>query len=476
MKNNSGTRKRLALNTKDLETGINSNSSPKKPIRIFFQIESTARTILQRLERIQLSVPLTLLFLFIVQFRLHSLSVYNDRDQIPYETTSDKFLNQGLSQSVATPYYAENTFDKVASTIEQPKPELSYHVTRDNLQNESLKQKIVILSGPHKNIISSIKKNMKSWENSENSLRPEWKWLVPQLVTEIETKYDNHSSNGFNALLESIYDSSAFGKIAARHVIKLYRTEFLKAWVKGYNIVVGSERMNFFINNSDGPQVINDLIDLMPWHFDDEIYIDGSNKSLEVVVMYQGRRLDHLISIWNDNRKKDESFKDWVVNIDKAHLKELDSLWLVELLINEGLNVVVVDISGVEERDLNVANVAACNIFFGNCDTNKELMEMKIQPIQMDTKEAYTDGSLSREKLTKINTILKVYDCQYNDMLKSKRITLRQNTELDKNHPNCDGIKERIAITELKTRLGCVALSGDDCPGKLGSESEDMSG
>jgi len=448
---NLSTRNRFSLNTNETEACINNDRSPRKPIYGFFQMRSTTLPMLRR-QRRKLSISLSLLLLFVAQYRfesrLHSISVQN-----------------------------QHIMSIHGSKIEQPN--LSYEVTRDKSTSQGYNQRIVILASPHKTFISSIQKYMKLWTSSENNLLPEWEWLVPQLITEIESEYEDHSSIGFNALMESlldqnggiIYNQSIFGDIAENHLIKLYKTEFLRAWVKGYNIVVASEKMNSFINQDEGRYVLDDLIALMPWQFDNKIYINGNNQNLEIVIMYQASRLDHLVSIWQDNKNNSETFKDWIVKNDNQ-LQQWDSLGLVETLLNQGLGVVLIDLSGVEEDNLDIFNVTACNIFSINCNTNKEVLETRVSPIEINAEGASPVHNdligLNSNELTEMGNLLKIYECQYMDMLDSKRLTLLHSKGLNRNRQYCDGSKENQlskfqSLSKLKMKLGCVVSDRDDC-------------
>lgn len=434
--------KRFVLNAKEVENDASKDCLPK-PI-----LSSHNRTailkILQRRRRM-LSVSLSLLFLLTTQYHLYSISVQ-------YDSIS-------------------HTGGSIVKT-----PGLPYKITSDKATSQRLDQRVVIVAGPHV-AVSLIQENMKLWMNSDNNSLPEWEWLVPQLVTEVESEYERHSSMGFNALMESlidqnggiIYDQSIHGDIAERHLIKSYKTEFLKAWIKGHNIVVGSGKMNSFINQDEGRHVLEDLIDLMPWQFDKEIYIGGSNKSLEIVVMYQARRLDHLISIWKDNRKTSETLKDWIIS-GNFQLEEWDSLRLVDSLINQGLSVVLIDLSGIEENNLSIANITACDIIFGDCDMNED---MKSPPF---VNEAPTSKNglinLNSEELGKMDSYLKIYECQYLHLLESKSLTLLHSKGLDRLGDYCKGSKEFLHLTtfldlpELKYKLSCAAFGGNDCSNK----------
>ena len=338
---------------------------------------------------------------------------------------------------------------------------------------------------------TSIQNNFHKWTSSDEYLLKQWSWPVPQIVSKYESKDENNwnwnPSKGFYAFAEllrntsshNITDRDLFQHVPKEDILKSYQMEFLRAWIMGYNLIIGSEAFDNVIKDDDGDEIIDRLVQYMPFNytsFDNDVAIkrqnnDGRdliNKKMTVVVTYRVPRIKHLISIWRETRKKNQSFQQWIVKT-KNTLGAIDSLGLVEKFLNKGLNVVIADISGITNSGYDISNVIACEILQVPC-TDQNQVKGSSPPLVMNTKHNFKGTiDLSDEQLDLMDQVMKDFDCKYKTMLKTsnnkdERLKLLYPTELmdimdscdDKKHPPTDRLG-------MKKHLVCIAKGNNNC-------------
>ncbi len=377
-------------------------------------------------------------------------------------------------------------------------------------------QRVVILSGPHKTGTTSIQNSIREWTGQTTTtststtstwtstktrkILTEWSWPVPKEVSELESQDERNWNwnvgKGFYALAESLRDEKygakkrdVFQKYSDDELIQLYRTEFLRSWLMGYNIVFGTEALDFIVKaeSEDGDRMVEDLKGLMPWHINDNlsseekssfkgIKMHGGDESIRVVVTYRSPRIQHLISIWRQTKKEVEPFEEWILTTTN-NLGALDSLGLASMYLNHGLHVDLIDSSGLEEEGVDISNAVACDILNAPCSERKQPVGTTPKNvIRMNTKVDFQGKNrLSEDQLEQMDRALNLYDCRYLQLYEENdRFRVLYPNALAKNFERCKNLKrsggylhqhylQHVDRSELKRRLVCIASNQTAC-------------
>ena len=270
---------------------------------------------------------------------------------------------------------------------------------------------------------TSIQNNFHEWTGEKKYLLKQWSWPVPALVTKYESQ-DEHNwnwnpSKGFYALAEllrdqhhPITDRLVYQKNTRERILHAYQMEFLKAWMAGYSLIIGSEAFDNVIKDDDGDDMIDRFIDLLPFFGDEEEFdIDR----ITVVVTYRVPRVKHLISIWRETKKKNESFQKWIMTT-RNRLGATDSLGLAEKFLEKGFKVVIADIHGISEEGYDISNIIACQILNATCTDDMQLVGSD-PPLVMNTKQNFNGSiNLNEDQLDLMDMVMQRYDCKYLEM------------------------------------------------------------
>jgi len=321
-----------------------------------------------------------------------------------------------------------STVSKSASKIIETFPSKGSY-EKISLSTHLKDKRVVILAGPHKTGSTSIQNNIHEWTGINNFLLEGWAWPVPQTVTEIESKDEKNwhwnPSKGFYALAEllrdpmyPITDRLLFRTYSKKEIINFYQIEFLRAWLSGYNIVIGSEAFDNAIKDKRGEELIERLLKILPWNFLNlSSIVHGNNDLITVVITYRVPRVKHLLSIWHETKKEKESFRDWMLSTRNG-LGAIDSLGLVEKFLNKGLKVILIDSSGldVDDHNYDISNVIACDVLNATCSNEKQLVGSD-GPLVMNTKANFNDNiRVDDDQLDLMETAIRRYDCKYLDL------------------------------------------------------------
>jgi len=351
---------------------------------------------------------------------------------------------------------------------------VSYEDLVRHLNNETLTKRVVILAGPHKTGSTSLQNNFHKWTGSDNYLLDKWAWPVPAVITKYESEDENHwqwnPSKGFYALAEllrdnkhSITDRLVFQKSTREELLQSYKTEFLRAWSAGYNLIIGSEAFDNVIKDDDD-EMIERLLALMPWNLNEGV----GNDRITVVVTYRVPRVKHLISVWRETKKDNQSFKEWILKT-KNELGAIDSLGLVEMFLKKGLNVVLADINGIGEAGHDISNVIACEVLQARCTDERQLVGSD-PPLIMNTKENFRGHlKITNEQMDKMDAAMRSYDCKYVNLFKEfeekNQLVMLHATSLSEVLESCqegDGEHTSDRI-KMKSELVCIVQGKDDC-------------
>ena len=244
-----------------------------------------------------------------------------------------------------------------------------------------------------------------------------------------------------------------------------YRDEFKKAWILGYNLIIGSEAFdNVLKDEHDGVEIIDRFIHLLPWNYKQNKIDMTKNDKITVVVTYRAPRFKHLLSLWKEKRKNGQRFKKWIITT-RSKLGSIDSLGVAEIFLKKGLNVVIADIGGITNAGYDISNIIACDILNATCTKEKHVIGSD-PPLFMNTKSNLT-GNLGIDDyhLDLIDEAIRKYDCKYANMIqkyeRSGQLRLIYPTELRKVMDSCNETsKKGMERTKLKQQLVCIAT---DC-------------
>jgi hypothetical protein len=331
---------------------------------------------------------------------------------------------------------------------------------------------------------TSIQNNFHTWTGSDQYLLKSWSWPVPYIVSKYESIDENNwnwnPSKGFYALAEllrgpshTLNDRILFQNVTRENVIMAYQMEFYRAWIAGYNLIVGSEAFdNIIKDDDDGEEIIDRLVSLMPWNYNSEISIDqkyntNQKERITVVVTYRVPKVKHLISIWRETKKKNESFQQWLTHT-KNNLGAIDSLGLVERFLNKGLKVVLADISGISSAGYDISNIIACEVLDASCTKDKQLIGSS-PPLIMNTKINFNGNiDVTEEQINLMDAVMRMYDCKYMNMMKkfeeSDQLQLLYPTTLHDVFDSCGkNWTEDVERISMKKQLVCIAKGKSDC-------------
>ncbi len=330
---------------------------------------------------------------------------------------------------------------------------------------------------------TSIQNNFHTWTGYNQYLLKNWSWPVPSIVSKYESIDENNwewnKSKGFYALAEllrglnhTITDRILFQNVNRESILKSYQMEFYRAWITGYNLIIGSEAFDNIIKDEDGEEMIDRLVALMPWNFNSEIsnyqkYDQSQKEKITVVVTYRLPRVTHLISIWRETKKKNQSFKQWITHT-KNNLGAIDSLGLVERFLNKGLKVVLADISGISSAGYDISNIIACDVLNAHCTKEKKI-EGSSSPLIMNTKSNFNGNiDLSEDQRNLMDEVMRMYDCKYMDMIrkfeKSNQLQLLYPTALNEIFHSCGKqLKEGVDRISMKEQLVCIGEGKSNC-------------
>ena len=304
--------------------------------------------------------------------------------------------------------------------------------------NGNEKQRVVLLAGPHKTSSSSIQLNMFHWLNDDNhasGLAQKWAWPSPSQTFRKDGCEVNNASDEFQIFYWWIQAMKGTTKVrclyphdneipiySREEMIETYKREFYEQWMKGYNLVIASEAMDFVSSERfENPhELLENIIHQLPWHANYTISASGSDDDITVVVSYRAPRSSHLISLWHQCCMKDMSFHEFLTNrrleIMPDPLKSLDSLKLTKTFLDRGLKVILVDMAGVKANQYDMSNVIACDVLGAACTPDKRFSDSNKNEIPaIANVKTHSDANfdVTPKQLERIDTVIQKYDCNF---------------------------------------------------------------
>jgi len=359
-------------------------------------------------------------------------------------------------------------------------PRSTYHQSsvfdelEKDISSHSATRRVVLLVGPHKTSSTSEQTNIIRWINDD--ILKSWSWPAPEINdngacgdgmmndrTKVFYPYiDTLNGNGKGQCLRKFYASKGQSKA---NLISDFEQGFRNAWMGGDNLVIASESIDFVSADKKhiGDLLMTRILHGMPWNSNElsTVQVNGSNDDITVVVNFRTPRRKHLISLWHECCMKNISFKQYLTTyvyhrLDKV--RALDSLSLVEVFLNKGLNVILIDMAGVSAQGYDISNVVACDVLRADCDFNKSLVGDTVLPSVMNVKNH--PHNMTNYQLREIEKTIRNYDCKFENITDHEKLTILYPDELMRIFDDCKNIalSDRILTRkQMKHNLRKIA-------------------
>ena len=327
-------------------------------------------------------------------------------------------------------------------------------------EESSHRQRVLLIAGPHKTGSSSIQNNMYNWlvahESNENngelnerktmeksgnvidndSRHPHfqnWSWPAPNEIFEYSFSGEKKHMHAkifypFGEALRGcrIQERGELkDRLSCNKLLKLCRDKFKEHWKQGYNLAIGTEAFDFVGSNKD-PIQIDNLLYQMPWNNKEGGSVIGQNEDITVVLKYRSPRVMHLKSWWHECCMAKSNFADFLriemTRFDDRGSRIIDSLQLVERFLDRGLNVVLIDLSGVAAKGYDLSNVIACDVMNIPCTENKIVLGESEPPMIKNKKGGGDMGSITIAQLKEIEKIIKKRDCSFKHLANHEKL------------------------------------------------------
>ena len=256
-----------------------------------------------------------------------------------------------------------------------------------------------------------------------------------------------------------------FQKYSGNEILKLYHDRLEYYWNQKMNIVIGTEAVDNIVKFDNGVDMLKTFSkDIVPNHIDP--------RRITVVVAYRTPKVNHLISMWHQimlDTKRKSTFFDWITLAENT-LGPMDALGMVEMFLQyTEWNVVLLDLEGLKVNEWDASNLVACKVLQGNCrrtlaDLSKD-GAMKT-PVITNVRSHQKEPNVSQEALDEMETVLRLYDCNYQSMLERERnghrLKIYYPVCLDETMKLCSSMNksnhQRQPRSEMKSLLGDIAL------------------
>lgn len=302
-------------------------------------------------------------------------------------------------------------------------------------------KRIVILAGPGKTSSSSVQFNLQKW-SEEGLLGKAWKWITPNRTC--VCLYDKHCRpEKFKAWysLGTCFEEVVRNRTAnCTKLQSCYQDELNHALVekKGVSVVFGTERivnsiLMLKVLGSDpqsAAKYFQSYMDLLP----PMIKLD----EVLLVVTYRAPKIDHLVSQWKQIRDMQDATLPLRAYLHSDHFffYALDPLYVTKIIADDyGLDVILLDSSGISLKGYDISNVIACQILGVPCHLNNMTLRNEKKAVLPAIINARKDdpflNDLTDKEKSKIESILRKLDCNsIHSMFAHPRIQLLQPHQL----------------------------------------------
>jgi hypothetical protein len=283
-----------------------------------------------------------------------------------------------------------------------------------------VKQRIVILAGPHDVVASNVQTNLSEW--FIQGLLKHWVWALPD-NPDTFTNIQGYLDKGFAPLLAALREDDLFIKtgVAPDAVIEAYKSKFAQIWAQGQSILIGAEAIDY-IQKPGCTSVLDKLLSILP----------GSTQDVTVVIQHREPRDAHLHFIWQQVGKAYYFFSDFIKRGAKEYLFMMDSIGLAHKFRSKGIATVLVDIEGVQKKGISVPHLVACSVLDLPCDPDPKLKGVKHE---LTLKPQKVRGKDDVKSMAEVSLVLSKYDCQFVSMLTDSRVKLLHRLNMFGNCP-----------------------------------------
>ena len=322
------------------------------------------------------------------------------------------------------------------------------------------------------------------YDSYHHEIFKDWVWPVPEEIGRLESvnkTWDWTPSKGFYPMMEVLLPPPkfknkpkklkksprpVFQKYSGNEILKLYHDRLEYYWNQKMNIVIGTEAVDNIVKFDNGVDMLKTFSkDIVPNHIDP--------RRITVVVAYRTPKVNHLISMWHQimlDTKRKSTFFDWITLAENT-LGPMDALGMVEMFLQyTEWNVVLLDLEGLKVNEWDASNLVACKVLQGNC-VNRSLADLSKDgamktPVITNVRSHQKEPNVSQEALDEMETVLRLYDCNYQSMLERERnghrLKIYYPVGLDETMKLCSSMNksnhQRQPRSEMKSLLGDIAL------------------
>ena len=246
-------------------------------------------------------------------------------------------------------------------------------------------------------------------------------------------------------------------------IIQVFHEDLALKWKNGHNIILGSEEVdNVVADNLNGVEVMDQLLSILPPNYKDV---------MSVVVTYRAPKSKHLESLWKEviaetpgadgGNGYQESFKEFLFNPESfEHFHAIDVMPLVDMFLERGVRVVLVDLTGLKMQGVQSYQLLGCDLMHEICDENmvpnflqkhfSENPEFK-DKLQQDV-NVRSSGimDLTENQIDDIEVEMQSYDCAYKHLLNHENLSILYDNALGANMRKCSS--KDASVTNVPKR------------------------
>jgi hypothetical protein len=242
----------------------------------------------------------------------------------------------------------------------------------------------------------------------------EWIWAIPSPQ---ELRDVNLTSlmpqKQFAPLLAVLRHANKFtaGTIDKNAVLETYRQRIADVWKERRYILYGAEAMDFIVSEQhDGNEIMDGILSILPWNETPPL----TRNDIEVVVTYRAPRSTHLISVWHEQSRPNQTLSDFLTNAQgSSFIFQSNSLGLALRFLERNLPTTILDISGVDAKSISICEAIACDVLQVRCTEDYHILSMKNQTIRKfsNAKTGRGEMDLTQGQLDSIDKLMTDYDC-----------------------------------------------------------------
>jgi len=338
---------------------------------------------------------------------------------------------------------------------------------RNHTTSGEYKQRVVLLVGPHKTASSSVQANLIRWTSEYDNRLPNWSWPQPSFVSSCNNGpkvfypyFITLNGSGKEQCLRKQY--KLWG-LQEKDLLSDYKNAYRDEWSAGKSLVIASEAMDFVSSErTDGDLMLSRILDGLPWNSNDlsGLQLEGSNDDVTIVVKFRAPRVEHLVSLWHQCCMGSMTFYEYItirLPSKKDPIRSLDSLRLVEIFLEKGFEVIIIDMEGATNKGYDISDVVACDVLGARCTPVKKIIGENILPLISNVKK-HNDLYVSDDQLEMMEKAIRNYDCNFQNMMRHDSLTALYPEVLMKIFESCQFISQD---SRIETRGNLVEVLFD---------------